>query len=240
MTANTSVGTPLVRPIRADRLQHGGEQLRVRLAAVGIEGDDLEKIAEGIMATARVTRAYLDGVRALLRSRAREHVGQTMESLRETIEQLHQLLLHLGPLLESGLKTNGKDADFLVELWFRSGGPRELASETELRTALTEHLSSLGHVRKSDLAHLACLWSDAQRYHAALRGLLNAPPTRPNEVAGFLEAVAGYMIANVLPVDLVGLPGDPGLLQGVPAMTVRLSKDPARNSSTKPASRHGA
>lgn len=223
MTANLSAGTPLVRPIRADRLQHGGEQLRVRLAAVGIEGAELQEVSEGIMATARATRAYLDGVRNLLRSRARDHVGQAMETLRETLDQLHGLLEHLGPLLETGMKDHGKDADSLVELWFRSGGPRELASESELRAALTEHLSSLGNVRKSDLAHLACLWSDCQRYHAALRGLLNAPPTRPTEVAGFLEAVAGYMIAHVLPVDLVGLPGDPGLLHGVPAMIKRLS-----------------
>lgn len=239
MNANPSAGTPLVRPIRADRLQHGGEQLRVRLAAVGIEGNELDKIADGIMATARVTRIYLEGVRALLRSRARDHVGQAMETLREATEQLHQLLLQLGPLLESGIKGNGKNAESLVELWFRSGGPRELASESELRAALTEHLSPLGKVRKSDLAHMACLWSDAQRYHAALRGLLNAPPTRPKEVAGFLEAVAGYMIAHVLPVDLVGLPGDPGLLHGVPAMIRRLSGKPTRGTSTKPVSQPG-
>ena len=239
MTANPSAGTPLVRPIRADRLEHGGEQLRTRLVAVGIEGDELEKIADGIMATARVTRTYLDGVRILLRSRARDRVSQAMETLRQTTVQLHQLLQDLGPLLEARMKSNGKDAEGLVEIWFRSGGPRELASEGELRAALTEHLSSLGNVRKSDLAHMACLWSDAQRYHAALRGLLNAPPTRPAEVARFLEAVAGYMIAHVLPVDLEGLPGDPGLLAGVPAMITRLSADPARDSSTNPTSRLG-
>ena len=239
MTTNPSAGTPLVRPIRTDRLQHGGAQLRSRLVAVGIEGDELGKIADGILATARVTRTYLDGVRSLLRSGARDRVRQAMETLREATEQLHQHLQELGPLLEAGMKGNGKDAEALVELWFRSGGPRELASEGELRAALTEHLGSLGKVRKSDLAHLACLWSDAQRYHAALRGLLNAPPTRPKEVAGFLEAVAGYMIAHVLPVDLVGLPGDPGLLDGVPAMIRRLSADPARDSATNPVSRLG-
>jgi hypothetical protein len=223
MVVNASAGTPLVRPIRADRLQHGGEQLRSRLTAVDITGEPLDRISDGIMSTARLTRSYLEHTRALLRSGARERVLQALEDLRGTTEQLHVRLKELGPVLEAAMLASGKDQDALVETWFRSGGPRELSSESRFRSALSEHITALGNVRKSDLAHLACLWSDSQRYHAALRGLLNAPPTRPKEVSGFLEAVAGYMIAHVLPVDLEGLTGDPGLLEGIPAMIARLT-----------------
>lgn len=226
MMVNTTVGTPLVRPIRPDRLERGSEPLGLRLEALGLRGADQSAVSEAILSTARLTRSYLDGVRSLLRARAEEGVHAALESLRDATLELHRLLVESGPLLAAAVPQNGEDAlelEGLVDVWFRSGGPRELASEGQLRNALTAHLSRMGRIRRSDLAHLACLWSDSQRYHGALRGLFNAPPTRPKEVARYLEAVVGTMTEHVLPVDLVGLPGDPGLLEGIPAMIARLS-----------------
>jgi hypothetical protein len=230
MAVNPTAGTPLVRPIRPDRLQRGGPQLRTRLAALGISGKEATDLSRGLLATARILRTYLDGVRSLLRARTHEAAGRALESLHKATTQLHERIESMAPLLERAREQegNGQDPDGLVDVWFRAGGPRELTSEGRLRNALTEHLASLGRVRKSDLAHLACLWSDSQRYHGALRGLLNAPPTRPNEVAGFLEAVVGTLADHVLPVDVVGLTGDPGLLKGIPAMMDRLGAPPAR------------
>lgn len=224
MMVNTSAGTPLVRPIRPDRLDRGSEPLASRLEALGMADSDRTEVSQAVLTMARLTRSYLEAIRSLLRSKTSEGVREALASLKGSTAELHDLLVKSGPLLDRAIPANGGDRDLegVVDVLFRSGGPRELASEGQLRNALTLHLSSMGNVRRSDLAHLACLWSDSQRYHGALRGLLNAPPTRPKEVAGFLEAVVGTMTQHVLPVDLVGLPGDPGLIEGLPAMISRL------------------
>jgi hypothetical protein len=93
---------------------------------------------------------------------------------------------------------------------------------------LSSRLSALGPVRISDLAHLACLWSDSQRLHAALRGSLADSREEGVATAALLEALSLLLRDHVLPVDLQGLPGDPGLLEGLPAMSARLAGPPRK------------
>jgi hypothetical protein len=224
MPTTSSPATPLVRPLRPDRLLRGGAQLRTRLVAAGVSRSDAADLVKGVLAVARGTRAYQDGIRALLRARTMDGILRALKSLRKATLQLHERVEEMAPLLERALMAtgDGDEAVRLADVWFRGGGPRELAAEGRLRRAMAAHFATRARIRATDLAHLACLWSDAQRYHAALRAVLNAPPTRKTELAGFLEAVSGYMMHHVLPVDLVGLSGDPGLLDGIPAMMRRL------------------
>ena len=222
MPTTSFPATPLIRPLRPDRLLRGGAQLRTRLVAASVSRSDAADLVKGVLAVARGTRAYQDGIRALLRARTTEGILGALKSLRKATLQLHERVEEMAPLLERALVATGNEAVRLADVWFRGGGPRELAAEGRLRRAMAAHLATRARIRATDLAHLACLWSDAQRYHAALRAVLNAPPTRKTELVAFLEAVSGYMMHHVLPVDLVGLSGDPGLLDGIPAMMRRL------------------
>ena len=160
MMVNTSAGTPLVRPIRPDRLDRGSEPLCSRLEVLGIKDSSRDEVSQAILSMAHLTRSYLEGVRSLLRSGTTDGVREALVSLQGSTSELHDLLVQAGPVLDRSIPANGGDArdlEGLVDVMFRSGGPRELASEGELRNAMTLHLSSISKIRRSDLAHLACL-----------------------------------------------------------------------------------
>lgn len=230
MAATQTAGTYFSRPLRPDLLQHAATRLRSRLVAAGVAGPDATQIARGVVATARISRDYLDGIRVLLRSRTAGAAGKALETLRRSTVRLQEQERKIAPALERGRAAvgDGEDAADLAELWASGGGPEELTAEGRLRNALKSSLSALGPVRVSDLAHLACLWADSQRFHAALRGMLQARDAGRLEGAAFLEAVAGFLPEHVVPVDLEGLPGDPGLLEGLPAMVARIGSTAGR------------
>jgi len=210
------------RPIRADHLARAGVKLRFLLAEAGASRPDAAALGRGVVATARHTRTYLDGTRDLLRARNAGSAAKSLERIQRVIESLRRTVGEMAPALDRVIVIagDGEDAAALAEVWFQGGGPQELAAEGKMRQALSARLSALGPVRVSDLAHLACLWSDSQRFHAALRGVLESRGQAGH--AAFLEAVSGCLRDHILPVDLLGLPGDPGLLQGIPAMISRL------------------
>lgn len=213
-----------IRPVRPDVLQRAGFRLRSQLIAAGAQRADAGQLARGVVATARLTRSYLDGVRELQRARGPLRAQRVLESLRRVTSQLKERVEGMAPALARTLETagDGAEATEFVDSWFQGGGPEELTAEGRLRHALADRLSSLGPVRVSDIAHLACLWSDSQRFHAALRGILAAASPSPREGAAFVEAASRCLTEHILPVDLDGLPGDPGLLEGIPAMIQRL------------------
>jgi hypothetical protein len=224
MTTTQSPATCFVRPVRPDVLERAGFKLRSLQASAGVVRADAAQVTRGLVATARLSREYLDGIRLLLRARGPVAAVKALERLRKTTVAMHEKVAAMGPALARAREAagDGEDAAGLVEVWFQGGGPKELTAEGRLRQALAERLSAMGPVRVSDIAHLACLWSDSQRFHAALRGALSRTARAGAEGPAFLEAVAGVLGDHVLPVDLEGLPGDPGLLEGIPAMISRL------------------
>jgi hypothetical protein len=228
MATTQTAGGYFSRPVRPDLLQRAGGRLRSRLAGAGVARGDAAVLARGVVAAARVTRDYLEGIRALLRSRNPMAAGRSLEGLRRATRRLKEQADRMGPALQRGRREvgDGGDAAALLEIWYRGGGPEELTAEGRLRNALRTQLSPLLPVRVSDLAHLACLWADAQRFHAALRGVLRTARAGETEGAAFLEGLGGFLPDHVVPVDLVGLPGDPGLLEGIPAMISRLGVRP--------------
>ena len=224
MAAIQMAGTYFSRPVRPDLLQRAGTRLRSRLVSAGVRSTDATLLARGVVSMARITREYLDAIRALLKARGPAAAGKALDVLRRATVRLQEQADKIDVALTRGRKDlgDGEDAAALMEIWCRAGSPEELTAEGRLRNALKSRLSALGPVRVSDLAHLACLWADAQRFHAALRGILGSANVGPTEGAAFLEALQGFLPDHVVPVDLVGLPGDPGLLEGIPAMISRL------------------
>ena len=231
-TTQTTAAGYFIRPVRPDVLQRAGFRLRSHLISAGASRPDAGQLARGVVAMARITRAYLDGIRELQRVRGPVRAERVLESLRRVTLQLRDRIEAMAPALARTLEVSGdgEEAAELLETWFQGGGPQELTAEGRLRHALSERLASLGPVRVSDIAHLACLWSDSQRFHAALRGVLSASTPSRGEGTAFLEASSRTLKDHVLPVDLDGLPGDPGLLEGIPAMISRLGSSPGRRS----------
>jgi len=231
MAATQTAGTYFSRPVRPDLLQRAGTRLRSRLVSAGMSAADATPVARSVVSTARITREYLDGIRALLKARGPVAAGKALDGLRRSAVRLREQAEKMGPALARGRRDlgNGEDAVALMEIWYRAGSPEELTAEGRLRNALKSTLSALGPVRVSDLAHLACLWADAQRFHAALRGILRAGSPGSSGGAAFLEALGGFLPDHVVPVDLEGLPGDPGLLDGLPAMVARLGAKVGRS-----------
>ena len=207
-----------VRPIRPDALQRAGSKLKALQLSTGVSRADAAQVSRSLIASARLSRRYLDGIRALLRARTGSAAGKVLRGLRTNLESWRDQIEQMEPALARALQAAGNGGN-APEDWFPGGVPQELMAERSLRQQLSQRLTAMGPVRVSDIAHLACLWSDAQRFHAALRGGL-----RPGggEGGAFLEAMSGILQDHVLPVDLKGLPGDPGLLEGIPAMIVRL------------------
>ena len=223
MTTTQSAATCFVRPIRPDVLQRAASKLRPVLVTAGVPRADAASLSRAIVSTARLSRSYIDGVRALLRARSSAALVKALDGLRGTTGKMQERMAETGPALAHAVESagNGADATALIDAWFEGGGPEELSAEGRLRLALTERLSSMGPVRVSDIAHLACLWSDSQRFHAALRGALRGSTRSSREGRAFLQGVSTMLADHVLPVDLVGLPGDPGLLEGIPKMIAR-------------------
>jgi len=217
--------TCFIRPIRADLLPKATLKLRARLVAAGAKPADALRVARGIVASARHGRDYLDGMKELLRARGSADTGRALRALDRITARLAKEIEGMAPAFERvvGAAGDGREAQGLADAWFEGGGPQELAAEGRLRNALSARLSALGPVRISDLAHLACLWSDSQRLHAALRGSLASGGEEGLATAALLEALSLLLRDHVLPVDLQGLPGDPGLRDGLPAMSARLS-----------------
>ena len=218
-----------IRPIRPDALQRAGSKLRALAISTGASRADAAVVARGLVATARLSRRYLDGIRLLLRAPNRAAAGKALVGLRTILGSLRRQIEEMAPALARAAEAAGDGADG-AELWFVGDGPKELKAERRVRRQLSDRLTAMGPVRVSDIAHLACLWSDAQRFHAALRGALRSGGRAGRESAAFLEVVSGILQDHVLPVDLEGLPGDPGLGDGIPAMIERLGgRKPARS-----------
>ena len=230
MATTQSAAAYFSRPIRPDTLQRANFRIRSKLVSAGVKRSDAAMVAKAAVAAARHTRVYLDDVRALVKARSAPACARTLDSMRKTTLQLKELGDGVSEVLGRAKEAvgNGIDAAGLLEAWTAGGGPEELTAEGRLRHALSDRLGGLAPVRVSDIAHLACLWSDSQHYHAALRQFLRKPEGDGGDTASFLEAISGFLPDHAVPVDLEGLPGDPGLLEGLPAMIERLGGKPAR------------
>lgn len=231
MATTQSAAAYFSRPIRPDTLQRANFRIRSKLVSAGVGRSEASAVAKAAVLGARQSRLYLDDVRALLKARSAATSARALESMRKTVWKLKELSDGSVDALETAKSAvgNGVDASGLIEAWTTGGGPEELTAEGRLRQALADRLGSLVPVRVSDIAHLACLWSDSQRYHAALRQFLRKSAGGNGETDSFLEAISGFLPDHVVPVDLEGLPGDPGLLEGLPAMIARLGGKPGRS-----------